>query len=56
MSEQPAGHPDVDPQPSSGDWVRGLLIVIAVTVVLAGGGIWVIANVWGGCGTVQPCS
>lgn len=55
MDENRPGKPDDPPPVTSGEWARSLLLVLLVTLAVVGGGIWIIANTFGGCGTAAPC-
>ena len=59
MIDDPETVPGQTPAPVSPvttrDWIRGILVVVGVTVVGVGGAIWVLANlVFGSCCTRPP--
>jgi len=54
MDEQRPDQSDIPP-PTTREWVRSLLVVLLVAVLVVGGGIWIIANTFGGCGTAASC-
>jgi hypothetical protein len=40
---------------TQGDWLRGIIVVLLVTLAFVAGGLWILGHTIGGCGAAVPC-
>jgi hypothetical protein len=53
-NQGPAPEPATAEPVTTRDWVKGIVVVVGVTVLGVAGTIWVLANFVFGCGCTRP--
>jgi hypothetical protein len=55
MADHPAGRGTDEREPVSGrEWVKGIVVVVGISVLGTAGAIWILAGLVFGCGCTRP--